>query len=94
MVWGWHCRCWGGWGWVLRWLGVWAFLWAVWVLRVRAVRSLRSLAGCGVKVLVGGGRMGVQVGLRSAANGLLPVDGARWYGVLVGGLLVVVECSY
>ena len=68
--------------------------WAVWVLLVRAVRSLRSLAGCGVQVWVGGGRMGVRVGLRSAGNGWLPVDGARWYGVWVGGLLVLVGCSY
>ena len=62
----------------------------VWVLRVCAVRSLRSLAGRGVKVLVGGGRMGVRMGLWSVGNGWLPVDGARLYGVWVGGLLVVV----
>ena len=84
----------GGWGWVMLWLGVWAFLWAVWVLRVRAVQCLRSLAGCRVEVWVGGGCMGVRVGLRSAGNGWLPVDGARWYGVWVGELLVVVGCSY
>ena len=79
---------------VLRWLEFWASLWAVWVLRVRAVRSLRSLAGCGVEVWVGGGRMGVRVGLRSVGNGWLPAGGARWYGVWVGGLLVVLWCSY
>ena len=72
VVWGWQCWWWGGRGWVLRWLGVWASRRVVWVLRVRAVRSLRSLAGCG----------------------WLPVDGACWYGVWVGGLLVVVGCSY
>ena len=94
VVWGWHCWWWGGRGWVLCWLGVWASLWVVWVLRVCAVRSLRSLAGCGAEVWVGGGRMGVRVGLWSVCNGWLPVDGARWYGVWVGGLLVVVGRSY
>ena len=33
----------GGRGLVLRWLGIWASRRVVWVLRVRAVRSLRSL---------------------------------------------------
>ena len=94
VVWGWHCWWWGGRGWVLCWLRVWASLWVVWVLRVCAVRSLRFLAGCGAEVLVGGGRMGVQVGLWSVCNGWLLVDGARWYGVWVGGLLVVVGRSY
>ena len=94
VVWGWHCWWWGGRGWVLRRLGVWASLWVVWVLRLRAVRSLRFLSGCGVEVWVGGGRMGVRTGLRSVDNGWLLVDGARWYGVWVGGLLVVVGCSY
>ena len=84
----------GGLGWVLCWLGDWASLWVVWVLRVRAVRSLRSLAGCAAEVWVGGGRMGVRAGLWSVGNGWLPVDGARWYGVWVGGLLVVWGCSY
>ena len=42
---------------------------------------------------VGGGRMGVQVGLWSVCNGWLLVDGARWYGVWVGGRLVVVGRS-
>ena len=79
---------------LLRWLGVWASLWVVWVLRVHAVRSLRSLAGCGAEVWVGGGRMGVRVGLWSVGNGWLPVDGARWYGVWVGELLVVVGGFY
>ena len=93
-VWGWRCWWWGGRGWVLCWLGVWASLWVVWVLRVCAVRSLRFLTGCGAGVWVGGGRMGVQVGLWSVSNGWLLVDGARWYGVWVGGLLVVVGRSY
>ena len=94
VVWGWHCWWWGGRGWVLCWLGVWASLWVVWVLRVCAVRSLRPLAGCGYEVWVRGGRMGVRVGLWSVCNGWLLVDGARWYGVWMGGLLVVVGCSY
>ena len=94
VVWGWHCWWWGGRGWVLRRLGVWASLWVVWVLRVGAVRSLRFLAGCGVEVWLGGARMGVWVGLLSVSSGWLPLDGARWYGVWVGGLLVVVGCSY
>ena len=38
--------------------------------------------------------MGVRVGLWSVCNGWLLVDGARWYGVWVGGLLVVVGRSY
>ena len=94
VVWGWHCWWWGGRVWLLCWLGVWASLWVVWVLRVCAVRSLRSLAGCGAEVWVGGGRIGVRVGLWSVGNGWLPVDGARWYGVWVGGLLVVVGRYY
>ena len=80
----------GGRGWVLCWLGFWASLWVVWVLRVCAVRPLRFLTGCGAGVWVGGGRMSVRVGLWSVCNGWLLVDGARWYGVWVGGLLVVV----
>ena len=87
---GWRCWSWGGRGWVLCWLGVWASLWVVWVLRVCAVWPLRFLTGCGAGVWVGGGRMSVRVGLWSVCNGWLPVDGARWYGVWVGGLLVVV----
>ena len=90
VVWGWHCWWWG----MLCWLGVWATLWVVLVLRVCAVRSLRFLAGCGAEECVGGGRMGVWVGLWSVCNGWLLVDGARWYGVWVGGLLVVVGRSY
>ena len=90
VVWGWRCWWWGGRGWVLCWLGVWASLWVVWVLRVCAVWSLRFLTGCGAGVWVGGGRMSVRVGLWSVCNGWLPVDGVRWYGVWVGGLLVVV----
>ena len=61
---------------------------------MRAVRSLRSLAGCGAQVWIGGGRIGVRLGLWSVGNEWLPVDGARWYGVSVGGLLVVVGRSY
>ena len=38
--------------------------------------------------------MGVRVGLWSVSNGWLPVDAGRWYGVLVGGLPVVVGWSY
>ena len=94
VVWGWHCWWWGGRGWVLCWLGVWALLWVVWVLRVCAVGSLRFLAGCGAVVWVGGGHMGVRVGLWSVCYGWMLVDGARWYGVWVGGLLVVVGRSY
>ena len=75
----------GGRGWVLCWLGVWASLWVVWVLRVCAVWPLRFLTGCGAGVWVGGGRMSVWVGLWSVCNGWLLVDGARWYGVWVGG---------
>ena len=94
VVWGWRCWWWGGQGWVLCWLGVWASLWVVWVLRVCAVRPLRFLTGCGAGVWVGGGRMSVRVGLWSVCIGWLLVDGARWYGVWVGGLLVVVGRSY
>ena len=94
VVWGWHCWWWGGRGWVLRWLGVSASGRFVWVLRVRAVRSMRSLAGCGAEVRVGGGCMGVRAGLWSVGNGWLLVDGARLYGVWVGRLLVLVGCSY
>ena len=94
VVWGRPCWWWGGRGWVLCWLGVWASLWDVWVLRVCAVRPLRVLTGCGAEVWVGGGRMGVRVGLWSVCNGWLLVNGARWYGVLMGGLLVVVGRSY
>ena len=68
-VWGWHCWWPGGRGWVLCCPGVWASLWVVSVLRVCAVRSLPSLAGCGAEVWVGGGRMGVRVGRLSVCNG-------------------------
>ena len=94
MVLGCHCWWWGGRGRVLRWPGVLASWWVVWVLRVRAVRSLQSLTGCGAEVRMGGGRMGVRLQLWSVGNGWLPADGARWYGMWVGGLLVVVGCSY
>ena len=90
-VWGWHCWWWGGRGWVLLWPGLWASRRVLRVSGVRAVRSLQSLAGCGAEVRVGGGRTGVRAGLWSVGNGWLPVDGARWYGVLVEGLLVVGE---
>ena len=79
---------------MLCWLGVWASLWVVWVLRVCAVRPLRFLTGCGAGLWVGGGRTSVRVGLWSVCNGWLLVDGVRWYGVWVGGLLVVVGRSY
>ena len=85
VVWGWRCWWWGGRGWVLCWLGV---------LRVCAMQALRFLTGCGAGLWVGGGRMSVRVGLWSVGNGSLLVDGARWYGVWAGGLLVVVGRSY
>ena len=66
----------------------------VWVLRVCAVWPVRFLTGCGAGVRVGGGRMSPRVGLWSVCDGWLLVDGARWYGVWVGGLLVVVGRSY
>ena len=69
-------------------------LWVVWVLRVCAVWPLRFLTGCGAGVRVGGGRMSPRVGLWSVCDGWLLVDGAHWYGVWVGGLLVVVGRSY
>ena len=94
VVWGRHCWWFGGRRSVLCWLGVQASLSVVRVLRVCAVRSLRSLAGCGAEVWVGGGRMGVRVGLWSVCNGWLPVNGARWYGVWDGRLLVLVGRSY
>ena len=85
---------WGGRGWVLCRLGVRASLWVVWVLRVCAVWPLRFLTGFGAGVRVGGGRMSPRVGLWSVCYGWLLVDGARWYGVWVGGLLVVLGRSY
>ena len=94
VVWGWHFWWWGGRGWVLRWLGVWASCRVVWVLRLRAVRSLWPLAGGGAEVWVGGGRMGIRAGLWSVGSRWLPTDGACWYGVWVGSLVVVVGCSY
>ena len=85
---------WGGRGWVLCRLGVRASLWVVWVLCVCAVGPLRFLTGCGAGVRVGGDRMSPRMGLWSVCDGWLLVDGARWYGVWVGGLLVVVGRSY
>ena len=84
----------GGRGWVLCWLGVWASRQAVWLLGVCAVRSLWSLAGCSAEVRGGGGRLGIRAGLWSVGSGWLPVDGACWHGVWVGGLLVLVGCSF
>ena len=63
MVWGRHCWWWEGRGWMLCLMGVWASRRVAWVLRVRAVRSLWSLAGCGAEVLVGSGCLGIRVGL-------------------------------
>ena len=94
VVWGWHRWWWEGRGRVLYWLGVGVPLWVVWLLRVCAVWSLRSLAGCAAEVWLGSGRMGVGLGLWSACNGWLLVDGARWYGMWVGGLLVALGRSY
>ena len=48
----------------------------------------------GAEVWVGGGRMGIRAGLWSVGSGWLPVDCACWYGVWVGGLLVVVGWFY
>ena len=69
MVWGRHCWWSGGRGWVLCWVGVWASRQVVWVLRVRAVRFLRSLVGCVVEVRVGGGCLGIWLGLWSVGSG-------------------------
>ena len=69
---------WGGRGWVLCWLGKRASLWVVWVLRVRAVRPLRFLTGCGAGVWVGGGRMSVWWGCGPY------VMGGCWWMVLAG----------
>ena len=93
MLWGRHCWWWGGRGWVLCLMGVWATRRVVWVLCVRAVRSLWSLAGCGAEVRLRGGCLHIGVGLWSVGSWWLLVDGACWYGVWVGGLLVVVGCS-
>ena len=38
--------------------------------------------------------MGIRTGLWSVRSGWLPVDGVCLYGVWVGGLLVMVGCSY
>ena len=84
--WGRHCWWWGRRGWMLCLTGVW-------VLCVHAVRFLRSLAGCGVEVRVGGGCLGIRVGLWSVGIGWLLVNGACWHGVRLGVLLVVVGCA-
>ena len=90
VVWGWHCWWWGGQERVLCWLGVWALLWVVWVLRVWAVRSLRSwlvvVPWCGWEAAAWASEWGCGL--------YVMVDGARWYRVWVGGLLVVVGRSY
>ena len=83
----------GGQGWVLCWTGVCASRRVVFVLRVRALRCLRSLAVCGVQVRVGGGCLGIRVGLWSVGSGWLLVDGACWHGARLEGLVVVVGCS-
>ena len=93
MVWGWHCWWRGGRRWVLCWTGVWPSRWVVWVLRVRAVRFLRSLACRGLEVRVGGGCLGIRVGLWLVGSGWLLVDGACGHGLRVEGLPVVVGCS-
>ena len=41
-----------------------------------------------------GGRLGIRARRWSVGSGWLPPDGACWYGVWVGGLLVLVGCSY
>ena len=66
----------GGQGWLLCWLGVWAPCRVAWMLRVRAVRPLWSLACCGAEVRVGGSRLGIRAGLWSVGSGRLPMDGA------------------
>ena len=93
MVWGRHCWWWGGRDWVLCWMGIWASRWVAWVLRVCAVRSAWSLAGCGAEVLKGRSCLGIRMGLWSVGSAWLLVDGACWHGVWVEGLLVVVGCS-
>ena len=93
MDWGRH-RWWRrGQGWVLCWTGDWASCRVVWVLLVRAVRFLGSLAGRGVGLQVGGSCLSIWVGLWSVGSGWLLVDGACSHGLRVGGLLVVVGCS-
>ena len=92
LVWGWHCWWWGGRGLMVCWAGVSASRGVLWVLRVRAVRFLRLLAGRGVEVRVGGGCLGIRVGLWSIGSGWLLLDGACWHQVRVEGLLVVVGC--
>ena len=76
------------------WMGVLESGWVAWVLRVCAVRLLWSLAGCSAKVLVGGSCLGIQFGLWSVGSGWLLVDNACWHEVWVGGLLVLVGCSF
>ena len=78
---------------LLCWKGVCASRRVVLVLRLRAVRFLRSLAGGGVELRVGDGCLGIRLGLWSKGSGWLLVDGACWHEVPMGGLLVVVGCS-
>ena len=81
-----------GWaGLFLCWVGVLASCRVVRVLRVPIVWFLRSLVGRCVKV--GGGCLGIWVGLWSVDSGWLPVDGALWHGLWMGGLPLVVGCS-
>ena len=90
----WWGQCWwsGGRGWVLCWTGVSAFHRVLWVLCVCAARSRRSLAGGGVEIPVGAGCLAIWVGLWPVGSGWRLLDGACWYGVRIGGLLVVLEC--
>ena len=65
----------------------------MWALRVRAVLFLRSLAGRGVGVPVGGSCPGIRAGLWSVGSRWLLVDSGCWHGLRVGGLPVVSGCS-
>ena len=85
---------WGGRGWVLCRLGVRASLWVrVGVVCVRRV-ALAVLDWLRCRGAGGRRPHEPRVGLWSVCDGWPLVDGARWYGVWVGGLLVVVGRSY
>ena len=73
--------------------GIWVSCQVVWVLPVRAVRLLWSLAARSVEVRVGGGFLGIRPGLWSVGSRWLLVDGACWQVLRVRGLPVVVGCS-
>ena len=94
VVWGWHCWWWGGAGGgvvLAGGLGVPVGRVGVTCVR-RAVLAVPGWLRCRG---VGGRRPHWRPGgAWSVGKGWLPVDGARWYGVWVGGLLVVVGCSY